>query len=128
MPVFALVFGGLLTALGLVAFLAPQVLGGEKPYQITAAIPAVFGLLIESAGVVAVVAPGARKHAMHLAAAVALLGVVGGFVPAIRSGFDVSKTATQVGLGMTVLSAIFLGLCVRSFVAARRARAASDVA
>lgn len=122
MPAFAILFGGLLTALGAVAYFAPEMLGGGNPHQITAAIPAFVGLPIALAGLLSLAAPGARKHAMHLAAVLGLLGTVGGFVPAVRSGFDVSKTATQVGLGMAGLSAVFVLLCVRSFIAARRAR------
>ena len=53
-----------------------------------------------------------------------LLGVVGGFVPVVLRKFDVGTTAVQVGLGMTVLSGVFLVLCVRFFIAARKARLA----
>lgn len=122
MPVYALVFGGLLTGLGAVAYFNPDLLAGGKPNQISAASPAFVGLPIVLAGLLSLAAPGARKHAMHLAAVLALLGVVGGFVPVVLRKFDVNTTAVQVGLGMAGLSAVFLFLCVRSFIAARRAR------
>jgi hypothetical protein len=124
MPVIAIVFGALLTGLGAVAYFDPDLLAGGKPNQISAASPAFIGLPIALAGLASLAAPGARKHAMHLAAVLGLLGVIGGFVPVILRKFDVNTTAVQVGLGMTGLSAVFLMLCVRSFIAARKARQA----
>lgn len=128
MPVYAIVFGALLTALGAVAYFNPDLLAGGKPNQVSAASPAFVGLPIALAGLLTLAAPGARKHAMHLAAVLALLGVVGGFVPVVLRKFDVNTTAVQVGLGMTGLSAVFLFLCVRSFIAARKARQAGTPA
>jgi len=128
MPVYAIVFGALLTALGAVAYFNPDLLAGGKPNQISAASPAFVGLPIALAGLLSLAAPGARKHAMHLAAVLALLGVVGGFVPVVLRKFDVGTTAVQVGLGMTALSGVFLVLCVRSFIAARKARRAGTSA
>ncbi len=128
MPVYAIVFGALLTALGAVAYFNPDLLAGGKPNQVSAASPAFVGLPIALAGLLSLAAPGARKHAMHLAAVLALLGVVGGFVPVVLRKFDVNTTAVQVGLGMTGLSAVFLFLCVRSFIAARKARQAGGSA
>jgi hypothetical protein len=122
------VFGALLTALGAVAYFNPDLLAGGKPNQVSAASPAFVGLPIALAGLLSLAAPGARKHAMHLAAVLALLGVVGGFVPVVLRKFDVNTTAVQVGLGMTGLSAVFLFLCVRSFIAARKARQAGGSA
>jgi len=59
---------------------------------------------------------------MHLAAVVALLGTVGGLVPVILRNFRFEEVAVKVGLGMAVLSAVFLALCVNSFIQARKAR------
>jgi hypothetical protein len=125
MPGYALIFGGLLTILGVIAYTAPDLLGGGKPYQISALSPAFIGGPILLAGLLSLLAPNARKHAMHAAAVFALLGTVGGIVPVILRRFDLAETAVKVGLGMTVLSAIFLVLCVNSFIQARRARAAT---
>ena len=121
-------FGVVLTALGLVAYFNPESLGtgkdGEppKPRQGSALSPAGVGGVLIVAGLVAMAAPAARKHAMHLAAVVGLLGTVGGLVPVILRNFAFEEVAVKVGLGMAVLSAIFLALCVNSFVRARRAR------
>ena len=64
---------------------------------------------------------------MHAAVAVGLLGFVGaarGFlqVPAILSGDEVERpTATAVQIAMSLVCLVFVVLCVRSFVKARRA-------
>jgi hypothetical protein len=86
----------------------------------TAFIPAFFGMLMTLFGLIGR-KEGARKHAMHGAAVVALLGVLGGF------GMGIRKVASEPGLA--AYSQLFLGLvslvliivCVRSFIAARRA-------
>ncbi|HEX4607727.1 MAG TPA: hypothetical protein VH092_05915 [Urbifossiella sp.] len=130
MPVYAIVFGAALSALGLVAYFDPAPLGVGKdgqpatPGHPSAMAPLGTGGLLVAAGLVSLAAPGARKHAMHAAAMVALLGVLGGVIPAALRGFAVEQVAVKVGLGMTGLSAVFLVLCVRSFIAARKAREA----
>jgi hypothetical protein len=121
MPAYAIFFGLLLTALGVTAYASPDTLGGGKPYQISALSPAFIGLPILLAGVISLANPGARKHAMHGAAVLGLLGTLGGLVPAILRKFEI-QTAVVVGLTMSVLSALFLGLCIKSFIDARKAR------
>ncbi|MEM1191601.1 MAG: hypothetical protein AAGI72_23920 [Pseudomonadota bacterium] len=61
-----------------------------------------------------------RKHAMHLAATLALLGALVRGVPALLSS-DELRLATMSQLVMGVAMIVFLILCVRSFIAARRA-------
>jgi hypothetical protein len=130
MPSLSVVFGVVLTALGLVAYFNPEPLGVGKdgtpatPGHPSALSPVGVGAILVAAGLVAMAAPGMRKHAMHLAAAVALLGTLGGLVPVILRNFRFEEVAVKVGLGMAVLSAIFLALCVNSFVQARKARSA----
>ncbi|MCI0378399.1 MAG: hypothetical protein L0215_12390 [Gemmataceae bacterium] len=91
--------------------------------SLTALFPAFFGIALFVLGIVGLNS-NARKHAMHLAA---LLGLVGGGVPAYRvvkslgegSDWDL-KIWGQIG--MAVLCGLFLIMCIRSFLAARRAR------
>ena len=66
-----------------------------------------------------------RKHAMHLAA---LLGLIGFGVSIWRvivsaGKEDVKPLALGSQAGMAVICAAFVGLCINSFVQARRARA-----
>ena len=92
----------------------------------TALIPAVFGGILVLCGLVVAIMPNLRKHVMHLAAMVGVLGAVGGFVPIIRSGdFDFTKPAVRNGLLMTVVCVVFVVLCVQSFIEARKARKAN---
>jgi hypothetical protein len=126
MPTLSVMFGAVLTLLGLVAYYRPDLIAGGNPEQPTALAPAGVGVLLLLAGVIGMVAPTARKHAMHLAAAVALLGTLGGLVPVFLRNFDLSQTAVRVGLGMAILSVLFLALCVNSFVQARVLRRSGE--
>jgi hypothetical protein len=67
-----------------------------------------------------------RKHAVHLAAAIAFVGFLGA-VPGLIglldliSGAEVQRPAAVVSQSlMAILMAVFVGLCVRSFIEARR--------
>ena len=111
-----ILFGVLLTLLGLGGYL----LSGTS--STTALIPAIFGLMLLVLGFIARSEP-ARKHAMHAAATVALLGCAGALFSLVRT-----PAAPRVAMAifsqatMVVLTTVFMGLCVRSFVDARRAR------
>lgn len=113
-----IVFGGLLVLLGLFAYF---VLADPDQRSVTALIPAMAGIPILVCGVVALV-PNARKHAMHVAMLLALLGAIapwGRLVKSFQDGFEFNEK-TGVQLGMSALCAILLVLGVRSFIAARR--------
>jgi hypothetical protein len=120
----AMFFGVLLIALSMVGYLSPDTFGsvGPEGRSPTALIPAGFGVVLLLCGIVVEFAPKSRKHMMHLAALVALLGAVGGIMPIRRNEMDFSKSGTVAGLLMVILCAIFVILCVRSFVLARVAR------
>jgi hypothetical protein len=122
LPIISIVIGGLLTAVGIVAYTSPDMLGEGKPYQPTALSPAVIGGLLILCGLISVVKPSVRKHAMHFAAMLGVFGTIGGFVPLVLRKFDFSQTAAIVGLNMTLLSLVFTVLCVNSFIQARKAR------
>jgi amino acid permease len=123
MPLITLIAGILLDLVGIVGFFAT---GQESP---TALIPSVFGTILVVCGILAMVKPSFRKHAMHVAAAVALLAVLGTVrgvfeLPALMSGGEVERPQAVVAQSVTALiSAIFVILCVMSFVKARRAGA-----
>lgn len=124
MPKFALLFGLLLAVLGIASYLealGPNVGSDGKP-SMTALIPTWFGLALMLLGTLSLLLPHQRKHFMHLAAVVGLLGAIGGLVPMIRGGLDLGKASVLAGVLMTLLSAIFEFLCVKSFIDARKAR------
>jgi uncharacterized membrane protein len=114
-----IVFGLLLTALGLAGYL----LGGAA--SVTALIPAFFGIVLLVLGFLAR-AEALRKHAMHAAAVVALLGFAGALMSLLRAPLETrSALANFSQVTMALLTAVFIVLCIKSFRDARRARAAS---
>jgi hypothetical protein len=128
MPQLTLTIGVLLTILGIGGYLLGFQTGGEDA-SITALIPAFAGVPIAICGVIAMQSTAARKHAMHAAVAIALLGVLATLMPLFSRILnpEVSTswlTKTSV-IGMLALCLVLVIAGVRSFVAARRARAAA---
>jgi hypothetical protein len=122
MPVITLAYAGSMLLLGFV----PYLITGQK----TALIPAGFGVLAAIAGSLAF-KDSIRKHAMHGAAMLGLLGVVlplGRLIPAVASGKMPSPLALFSLSTMAVISTIFLCLCIRSFIQARKARRLAESA
>ena len=113
-------FGLILIVLGLASYF----LTGRA--SITALIPAFFGAVFV---ILALVArnEAARKHAMHAAVALGLLGFLGTLrvVPLVMRG-ELLRPAVLAQLAMMILMAIYVALGVRSFKAARRARLAQQ--
>lgn len=117
--------GVLMILLGLVGYF------GTGTSSFTALIPAAFGLLFVILGGAAR-NEGARKHAMHAAAALSLVGFLataGSFaaLPNALSGGPTLRgpEAVYSQAAFALLSGLLLVLCVRSFISARRARKAS---
>ena len=113
MPKSTLVFAALLIILGVGAFLW----SGSR----TALLPAYPGVVLAILGGLALAFEGGRRHLMHVAAVIALLGVL---APAATLGIraaEMSSLALTVNVGMLVLCGGLLALMVRSFVSARRA-------
>jgi hypothetical protein len=126
MAKLTVVFGVLLLILGGVAFFVL----GHHPHTL---IPAVFGLLLAALGSLAET-PDTKKRAlfMHIAVTIGLLGFLGtvpGLIAVIRraAGQVVASPAVdaaRVQAIMGTLCLVFVVLCVRSFIAARKARLA----
>jgi hypothetical protein len=119
MILFAKAIGILLTLLGMIAYLAS---GGAS---ITALIPAFFGIPLFILGY-ASRNEKLRKHLMHVAAALTLVGFIGtinGIGPLISllTGGEVEHSGAAVAKSiMALLCLVFLIFAVRSFIAARR--------
>jgi hypothetical protein len=116
----SILFGILLILLGIGGYVLP-----EKQSE-TALIPAGLGLLLVVLGVLGR-QEKYRKHAMHAAAALGLLGLLvalGHLIPgAVKNGYSLANEAQLAVSLMALLCAVFVGLCVRSFIVARRNRA-----
>lgn len=113
----AIGFGVVLVVLGVGSYL------GTDRVSATALIPAYVGAALVVLGLLALREPW-RKHAMHAAAVVGLLGCLGGLgrfaVVALRG--DPGGAGALASLALGLLSGAFLALCVRSFIQARLAR------
>lgn len=119
-----LVFAVLLIVLGLVGYF------GTGAQHVTALIPAWFGVALGFGGLLAISpSESRRKLFMHINVTIGLLGFIGGAVEAIRgyvhatnAGHQPDMIALASKATMTGLLLIYVILCVRSFIAARRAR------
>lgn len=117
MPTTTRSFGVLLIVLGVASY----AMTGRT--SVTALIPAFFGVAFV---ILALVAKNeaARKHAMHAAVAIGLIGALaslGRAVPAVMNG-DATRPAVLAQLAMAVLLIVYVALGVQSFIAARNAR------
>ena len=118
MPNTTRLFGLILIVLGVASY---QLTGRTS---LTAMIPAFFGVVLVVCAFVARSSESARKHAMHAAVAVGLLGALAALargVPAALGG-DAARPAVLSQLAMGVLLLIYVALGVQSFIAARKAR------
>jgi hypothetical protein len=114
-------FGVVLIGLGVISFVAT----GAASW--TALIPAIFGLLLLMFGILAR-NENMRKHAMHAAAVVGLLGFLGSAgglwkVYKMMGGETLERPEAAVAQSiMAIICLAFVVLMVKSFIAARRAR------
>ena len=128
MAKISFLFGALLVALGAFSYYA------SEPKAATALIPAGFGVVMLILGAVASRGAAANKHAMHVAAILNLLGAGAGLSRGIPNVIKYLsgdhtvwlKAVSQGGMGLLCL--VFLVLCIRSFIAARRNRLAGGQA
>jgi hypothetical protein len=127
MPLVTIIAGLALAVLGVGTFL------GTGSSHLTALIPAGLGGILLVLGILGQ-QDKMRKHAMHGAAALSLLGVLGGAfmgmprwihylqegkLPPRADGTD-PTISTLAMLAMTLICLVLLALCVNSFIQARR--------
>src|ERR1700735_1424536 len=116
-------FGLFLMVLGFVGYF---VMGHFHPdkQSLTALIPAAFGVVLVVLGLLAR-KDSLRKHAMHGAA---MIGLIGSVVPGyrvVRGLFNPESILPAAMIAQAVMSLaclVFVGLCVKSFIDARRRR------
>ena len=118
MITYTLVYAALMIALGIAGFAGT---GFQHP---TALIPVVFGIAAGACGLLAM-RPNLRRHAMHGAAGIALLGFLG----TVRAIFQTGQMLAGVEIarpvavlhqaGMAALSLVYFALCAKSFIDAR---------
>ena len=117
MPSTTRLFGLILIVLGIASYMAT----GRT--SVTALIPAIFGAVFVICALVAR-NEAMRKHAMHAAVAVGLIGALaslGRAIPAVMDG-GAARPAVMSQLAMAALLIVYVYLGVQSFIAARKAR------
>jgi uncharacterized membrane protein HdeD (DUF308 family) len=125
MPRLTIFFGIVLILLGVLTFMD---VGSRFP---TSLIPAILGIVLAVCGFLARTTDTKRRALfMHIAVTVGLLG----FLATIKGAFQYIKMlqgtqyqypiAVEEKTAMCVLLLVFVILCVRSFIAARKARIA----
>jgi hypothetical protein len=117
-------FGAVLVLLGIFAFV------GSRTHAPTSLIPAFVGLLLGILGFLAITDDAKKRMLyMHIAVTLGLLGFLGtaksiyDYIRMIQGMQFPHPLAVKEKAAMAVLLLIFVVMCVRSFVAARRARA-----
>ena len=119
MAITTVLTGILLIALGLGGYVGT---GSEHK---TALIPVAFGLPILILGLMAQ-NPKRRALTMHIAVTLGLLGFIGSLIQFLKGingpAMQERPIAVEAQGTMALITAIFVGLCVRSFIKARVAR------
>ena len=116
MPVNAIIFGVILIVIGGVGYVHGMM--NEKA-SITALIPAFFGIVLAGLGAAANASEGMRKHIMHVAVTVALLGFI------LTAGRLVSKIG-ELSMSAAVVSQIAMAAICRYARLSRPDRQASS--
>jgi len=120
------VFGAVLAVVGATGY---RLTGSTHP---TALIPALIGLLLAIAGILAL-NPARRMLWMHIAVTIGAIGflfTIPGAIEIVRMAMgavSLHPIAAEEKFATCVICLIFVAFCARSFIAARRARGLGEV-
>lgn len=118
MALTAIYCGILLIIVGVVGYVYGMSIGHASP---TAFIPAAFGVVLAILGFVARAKDDLRKHIMHVAVIIGLIGFIAALGSMFRNGIPTSIGAGPLSqIAMAVICLVFVILCVKSFIDARR--------
>jgi fluoride ion exporter CrcB/FEX len=123
MPNISINFGRLLIFLGVAAYAYGYFFANPS---VTALIPAIFGAILMVLGYVANAKESLRKHLMHGAVLIGLIGAIATVssflkIPSLINGTSDRPAAVIVQMIMFVVCLSFVILCVKSFINARKA-------
>ena len=119
MPLVAILEGAILIIMGVYFYLFP-----EDEQSVTALIPAIIGLGLMVPGLITILRPENKKHAMHAGAMFCLIGLLGGlmgipdFIVWITDGGDLERP-TIARMAMVLLCGENLVGSILSFRLAR---------
>ena len=115
--------GVVLIMIGAAGYIYGRSIGAASP---TALIPAALGILLLLLGIIAAMRESLRKHLMHAAAALALIGFLVCVYRLVSNMSAISLSAATISLiSMAVVCLIFVLAAVNSFAAVRRSRSDS---
>ena len=118
MPTTAIGCGVLLILIGVIGYIVGMM---NDRASVTALIPAFIGIVLLILGVVAGAKEGLRKHLMHGAIIVALLGFIATAGRLLSRLSEITLSAAVLSQATTALVClVFVILAIRSFAAARR--------
>ncbi|MGH8509478.1 MAG: hypothetical protein ACREVH_12290 [Gammaproteobacteria bacterium] len=118
MPSLSIFCGVLLILIGILGY-AHGVMTGRASY--TALIPTIFGALLLLFGLIARAKENLRKHLMHAAVVVALLGFIATAARLIPRLGELTFSGAEIAqISMAAVCLLFVVLAVKSFVGARR--------
>ena len=120
MPLTAIICGILLLLIGIVGYINGQAAGRGS---ITALIPAFFGIVLAALGLASQAKESLRKHLMHAAVVVALLGFIATAGRLLSRMSELTASPAVISqASMAIICLAFVVLGIRSFAAARRNR------
>ena len=120
MPIVSILCGVVLSILGVVGYMIA--VSNNNP-SVTALIPMFFGNVLIILGVLAKLKENWRKHLMHVAVIVALLGFIATAGRLISRLSELTASPAVISQAvMAIVCLVFVVLAIRSFAAARRDR------
>jgi len=120
MPLFSIIAGVILISIGVAGYFVGM---SNDKASVTALIPAFIGLLLVVFGLVGQSKESLRKHMMHAAVLVALIGFVATASRLLPRLGEFTGSAAQLSQLSTALVCLaFVVFAIRSFIAARAAR------
>jgi hypothetical protein len=125
MPNTAIWFGRILLLIGIIGYAWGFF---NPPLSYTSLIPAGFGVALMILGHLSIWNDDLRKHLMHVAVVIGLLGFLSALGGLFRKGLPTTVSAGVISeIAMAVVCLAFVVLAVRSFIAARRERVGEQV-
>jgi len=127
MPIITVVFGLLLSCLTVFVLVYT---GRVESFSIF--IPTIVGAPLILLGLFSLLKPGLRKHLMHAAVTLGLLGALAALGRGIPQILKVLRQETVDWLpvsmvwAMVILCVTYVLLCIESFISARKARQAAE--
>ena len=95
----------------------------NPPLSYTSLIPGGFGVALMVLGHLSIWKDDLRKHLMHVAVVIGLLGFLAALGGVFRKGLPTTLSAGIVSeIAMAIVCLAFVVLCVRFFIAVRRER------